>query len=149
MLHSRTRIWSFIQRWFPPSPKHLHHLSRQDRPGLQVEIPQSTIELAKTALKEEKYDEALNLFDTATTENKENPWAWHGKGDAHQLKCDYKEALEAYRMASQLNPEEGLHWGGQANAFQGLGDIQQTSKLREVALGLDPSITWMFNDRLK
>ena len=144
----RNRIWSILQRWIPPTSRHLQNLSNRDRPGLQVSLPKSTIELGKTALEEHNFDEALALFDAATIENQENPWAWHGKGDAHQLKCDYSEALEAYKKACKLNPEEGLHWGGQANAYQGLGDFQQVSRLREFALGLDPSITWMFNDRL-
>ena len=140
-------LFKLIERWghrLPPTSKHLAILSRNDRPGLDIQLPKSQIELGRICLRAQQFDEALYHFEQAIIANQRDSWAWHGKGDSHQGKKDYNNARDAYLKATQLSPLEGLHWGGLANSHQGLRNQKECAKFKQRALELDASLTWMF-----
>jgi len=146
MSSKRYQLWALIHKVFPPTNKHLQTLSHNERPGLQITLPKSNLQLGRLALEQSQYDRALQYFDAGLMENSANAWAWHGKGDAHQWLDDYKESSLAYEQACVLNPTEGLHWGGRANAQYGLGNIDRALELKEQSLMLNSSLHWMFKE---
>ena len=146
MTSKRYTIWAFIQRVFPPTPDHLHDLSRHDRPGMNITLPKSQLELGRKMLEIQNFQQALYHFEASILQNDDNAWAWHGKGDAHQWLGDYKESLNAYEQASARSPTEGLHWGGRANALYGLKEHTIAHDLRKRTLTLNPSLQWMFSE---
>ena len=146
MPSTRHSIWALVQKVFPPSASHLSHLSRKDRPGMNIQLPKAELELGRVQLESRNFKQALKHFETSILQNDDNAWAWHGKGDAHQWLGDYKEARDAYEQASALSPTEGLHWGGRANAVYGLKDFTLADDLRKRTLSLNPSLRWMFSD---
>ena len=145
MTSIRYTIWAFIQKVFPPTPEHLHNLSRHDRPGMDITLPKTQLELGRKMLEAHNFQQALQHFEASILQNDDNAWAWHGKGDAHQWLGDYKESLHAYEQASARNPTEGLHWGGRANALYGLREYTVAQDLRKRTLTLDPALQWMFS----
>ena len=145
MTSKRYTIWAFLQKVFPPSAEHLHNLSRHDRPGMNIDIPESHLELGRKMLEAHNFQQALHHFEASILQNDDNAWAWHGKGDAHQWLGDYKESLHAYEQASARSPTEGLHWGGRANALYGLKEYTIAHDLRKRTLTLNPSLHWMFS----
>ena len=140
------RLLRRIIHHLPPTSEHLSELSRRDRPGLRIQVPDSQLMLGRQYLQTGSIEQALHHFEQAITDNSQDSWAWHGKGDSLQAKKDYINALKAYTMATQLAPDEGLHWGGQANAHQGLNDQESCTACRKRALQLDPSLHWMFGE---
>ena len=146
MPSKRHLLWALLQKVFPPSSTHLNHLSRQDRPGMNIQLPKTRLELGRVALESQNFHQALEHFEASILQNDDNAWAWHGKGDAHQWLGDYKEARNAYEQASALSPTEGLHWGGRANAVYGLKEYRLAEDLRKRTLSLNPSLHWMFSD---
>ena len=54
-----------------------------------------------TALKQEKYDEAITCFDDSIAEDKNVAEAWRGKGIAYFEQKKYKEAAEAFETSSE------------------------------------------------
>lgn len=145
MTSIRYTIWAFIQKVFPPSSEHLQDLSRHDRPGMNIELPKSHLELGRALLEQHNFQQALLNFEASILQNDDNAWAWHGKGDAHQWLGDYKESLHAYEQASARSPTEGLHWGGRANALYGLKEYTIAQDLRKRTLTLNPTLQWMFS----
>ena len=139
-----------LLRFFPPSELDLHTLSKKDRPGVDLTLPQDfqgsdpAIELGRQALNTKDYHLALHHFNKALAKNAQNRWAWHGKGDACQLLGDYKDAYIAYQAASQLDPQCALHFGGLSNALKGMGLIERSEVMKQHALKLDSSLQWMF-----
>lgn len=144
MPSKRYKLWTVLHKLFPPSTKHLHGLSRKQRPGLQITLPTSPLILGREALEETDYPTALQHFETCLREKIEPAWAWHGKGDAFLGLGDYKKASAAFEQASVLNPTEGLHWGGRANAERGLGHHQRAFDYKAKTLLLNPDYHWMF-----
>ena len=55
-------IWAFIQKVFPPSAEHLHNLSRHDRPGMDIDIPESHLELGRKLLEAHNFQQALLIW---------------------------------------------------------------------------------------
>lgn len=140
------KIWTFIQKVFPPTAAHLHNLSRRDRPGMDIQLPKSDLLLGREMLKQQNFQQALAYFEASILQNDDNAWAWHGKGDAHQWLGDYKESLNAYEQASARSPTEGLHWGGRANALYGMKEYTAAYDLRQRTLILNPTLQWMFSE---
>ena len=146
MTSIRYKIWTLIQKIFPPTSEHLHDLSRHDRPGMNIQLPKSDLLLGREMLEQQNFQQALAYFEASILQNDDNAWAWHGKGDAHQWLGDYKESLNAYEQASARSPAEGLHWGGRANALYGLKEYTVAHDLRQRTLILNPTLQWMFSN---
>jgi tetratricopeptide (TPR) repeat protein len=139
---------SMLQR-FRPTDRYLRKLSRKDRPGLQVELPNvpiSLLEMGRGSFSKQEYAEALHFFSLAIKEDPNNAWGWHGRGDALQLLGDYKGSIEAYEKAILLQPNTALHYGGKSNALRGMGLGEKSDVIKKHALELDASIEWLFKD---
>ena len=144
----RQVILSLLQR-FKPTDEQLRRLSRKDRPGLTITLPEvetSSLEKGRQAFYNGDYAEALFFFGQTTKEDPNNAWGWHGRGDALQLLRDYKGALQAYEHALSLQPNNALHLGGKANALLGLQRHHESEVAKQRALELDGSIKWLFTN---
>ncbi len=118
------RLSPLLRRLLPrPADSALQALARPDRgPAPEVVLPDlPDIERARQAFATGAYGEALFLFGEILAVDAENPWAWHGRGDALQLLGHHAAALEAYERARALQPKEPLHEAGRQNALRGLG----------------------------
>ena len=152
MLTKNTLLAKLIVRIadrFRPSDEQLRRLSRQDRPGLEIDLPmiaRSPLEKARSAFQEGEYAEALHLFSLTTPADPNNAWGWHGRGDSLQLLGEYKGALESYQQAISLQPHTALHHGGKANALRGLLRYEEFEVAKQRALELDASVDWLFSD---
>ena len=106
-----------------PGEATLSALARQDRPGLDIVLPPSTVdrlESGRRAFAEGRHADALHLFGQILREDPDHAWAWHGRGDALQLLGAHADARAAYLRAAALQPDEALHRAGVANAERGL-----------------------------
>ena len=121
---------SRIGGWLAPRPTdaQLDQLARVDRPAPPVVIP-SAAELGivdhlgegRAAFADRRYGEALHSFGEHATAYPDDPWGWHGRGDALQLLGEHAAALDAYEKAASLHRREPLHHAGRANALTSLG----------------------------
>ena len=133
-----------------PSESTLDALARQDRPAPPIAVP-TAAELGVTdhlgdgrrAFEDGRYGEALHCFAAHVEAFPEDPWGWHGRGDALQLLGSHEGALEAYDAAIARAPWTGLHQAGRANALRALGREEEAATAVSEALRLDPSLTWI------
>jgi tetratricopeptide (TPR) repeat protein len=138
-----------LMNTFRPSEQRLKDLSKQDRPGLTINLPvieASLLERGRTAFGDGEYSEALHCFSALITEQPTNAWGWHGRGDALQLMGEPSSALEAYDQAIKFQPNCALHYGGRANALKALQRYSDSKLAKQQALELDESLTWLFTD---
>ena len=133
-----------------PSDTSLRTLARSDRPAPGIRVPtaaelglQNHLEDGRQALGEGRLGDALHSFGQRVEEAPDDPWAWHGRGDALQLLADSEGARAAYGQALALQPQEGLHHMGLANALDALGDRAGADDHTSRALALNPSLSWM------
>ncbi|MBR4673055.1 MAG: hypothetical protein IKP00_01190 [Victivallales bacterium] len=75
------------------------------------------------ALNEEKYDDALSLYDKALVESPENPYLIFNKGVAYFKQGEYEKAMKEYKLAveklaSQKRGDSAL----EARAFASMGN---------------------------
>lgn len=129
-----------------PSEATLQRLARQDRPSPPIEIPDfgpDHLAEGRDAFAAGRHADALFHFSERAREAPQDPWGWHGRGDALQLLGEPAGALEAYDRAAALSPGEGLHHGGRANALEALGREAEAQAAWQRALGLDPTLGWM------
>lgn len=96
-----SRLLRRVIHRLPPTPEHLSGLSRKDRPGLRIQVPDSQLTLGRQCLQTGHIEQALHHFEQAIADNSQDSWAWHGKGDSLQAKKDYINALKAYTMATR------------------------------------------------
>jgi tetratricopeptide (TPR) repeat protein len=133
-----------------PSERQLHHLAQADRPAPPITVP-TAAELGihdhlgdgRAAIAAGRAAEALHHFGLLLEDHPDQPWGWHGRGDALQLLGDHEGALAAYRRAASLQPAQGLHHLGRANALEALGQEQAAAEATRRGLALDPSLHWM------
>lgn len=69
----------------------------------------------------QRYEDALQAYETSLDTNPNNPNAWKGKGDTLQALKRYQNALEAYDEAIQLQPNNWQAWMGRGEALEKLG----------------------------
>lgn len=133
-----------------PSERQLHHLAQVDRPAPPIAVP-TAAELGihdhlgdgRAAIGAGRPAEALHCFGLLLDDQPDQPWAWHGRGDALQLLGDPEGALAAYTRAAALQPRQGLHHLGRANALESLGREAAADEATRQGLALDPSLHWM------
>lgn len=145
---SKIRATSFctalLRRFANPSEKKLSKLSKRARkPHSFFSTPSSSIEQGREKIAQGRYVQALDIFLLCTQEMKDNPWSWHGKGDALQFLGRFHEAEQAYRKATLIAPKTAIHWGGLANALFGQGKTQEGATTWNKTKEMDPSLAWM------
>lgn len=136
-----------------PSDGALTRLARADRPAPPIAVP-TAAELGvvdhlgdgRAAFADGRHGEALHAFGAHVQAFPEDPWGWHGRGDALQLMGSHADALEAYEAAVARAPRTGLHHAGRANALRALGRDAEARDAAAEALRLDPSLTWAARD---
>ncbi len=133
-----------------PDDAALTALARQDRPAPPVRVPTPAelgvvdhLGAGRAAFADGRHGEALHAFGEHTRQFPEDPWGWHGRGDALQLLGDAAGALEAYDAAIARAPRTGLHHGGRANALRALGRRAEADAALAEALRRDPTLTWL------
>lgn len=119
------RLGRPLRRLLPrPDEPTLSALARPYRgPAPVIEVPAlPDIEKARAAFAAGAFGEALFIFGEILAVDPENPWAWHGRGDALQLLGQHEDALAAYDRARALQPREPLHEAGRQNALRALAE---------------------------
>lgn len=132
-----------------PTDAALTALARQDRPAPPIEVPTASelgvvdhLGAGRAHFADGRHGEALHAFGEHTRAFPEDPWGWHGRGDALQLLGESDGALAAYDAAVERAPRTGLHHAGRANALRALGRDADAHAAMTEALRLDPSLTW-------
>lgn len=136
-----------------PSDGALDALARADRPAPPIAVP-TAAELGvvdhlgdgRAAFSDGRHGEALHAFGEHVAAFPEDPWGWHGRGDALQLLGSHEDALAAYDAAVERAPRTGLHHAGRANALRALGRTDEARTAAAEALRLDPALTWAVGD---
>jgi len=134
-----------------PTDDLLTRLARTARPSPPILVPSAAdlgiidhLDEGRRALSGALYAEALFHFRERLQEtDQQDPWAWHGRGDALQMLGQAQDALDAYDRAAAIQPRQGLHQMGRANALESLGQVDGADEATRVALSLDPTLTWM------
>ncbi len=100
------------------------------------------LEAGRQALSEGHLGQALSLFSEAALLNPEDPWAWHGRGDALISESDALGALAAYDEAARRAPDNGLVEVGRGNALERLGRNDEAIAAWTTALEREPGLEW-------
>jgi len=125
-----------------PEEEVLQDLTGRSRGGLESQPGVASLERARAALSAGRVGEALALFAESAAASPEDPWAWHGRGDALLASDDPQGALEAYEEAVKRAPTEGLSQLGRGNALERLGRSDEAVNALQEALVLDPGLDW-------
>lgn len=84
----------------------------------------------------QRYEEALQAYETSLDTNPNNPNAWQGKGDTLQALKRYQDALEAYDEAIQIDPNSWQTWMRRAEILEKLGRDTEAINSYEKVLNL-------------
>ncbi len=128
-----------------PSEDLLLDLTGRARGGPLVEEMRDggrALALARRALDQGQFGEALVQFSRAAESAPRDPWPWHGRGDALQLSGDPEGALAAYKAALERIPDLAVSHLGRGNALESLGRMDEARSAWAEALALDPDLTW-------
>jgi tetratricopeptide (TPR) repeat protein len=94
----------------------------------------------KALVAQQKYAEALPLFERATQLASNHVEAWYNRGRALGNLGRPQEALAAYDRALALDPQYAPAWGSKGGALQQLGRSQEALATCDRALVLDPNL---------
>ena len=64
------------------------------------------VTLGKKQLTDERYDDALNLFEQAILLNQKDPDLWNLKGIALRSLGRYDEAIECFNKSLEIDPRD-------------------------------------------
>jgi len=64
------------------------------------------VTLGKKQLNDERYDDALNLFEQAILLNQKDPDLWNLKGIALRSLGRYDEAIECFNKSLEIDPRD-------------------------------------------
>ena len=64
------------------------------------------VTLGKKQLNDERYDDALNLFEQAILLNQKDPDLWNLKGIALRSLGRYDEAIECFNRSLEIDPRD-------------------------------------------
>jgi len=64
------------------------------------------VTLGKKQLDDERYDDALNLFEQAILLNQKDPDLWNLKGIALRSLGRYDEAIECFNKSLEIDPRD-------------------------------------------
>src|SRR2546425_764281 len=85
-----------------------------------------------------KFDEAVDAYNAATSQNPEDGDAWTGLGDALYALERYEEAVEAYDRAIAADPNNEEAWNNKGFTFFMLGIHEEALACYEKALAINP-----------
>jgi len=128
-----------------PDERHLHHLTGRSKGGGDGPTGPSfgaLLAAGRQALEDERFGEALVAFARAAELAPQDPWPWHGRGDAFQLSGDHEAALKAFDAALERQPDLALSWSGRGQALEGLGRVEEALEAWRRALEHDPELSW-------
>jgi len=104
------------------------------------EIPALHIELGKAYLSLERFQEALNVFNTALEKDDENAFAWHGLSIAHLRLGNFEDAAESALNAVGLLyhfPYAHYHLG---EALYNMGRFKEAMQAFELVLNMNSKL---------
>jgi len=146
-------VGAFLPR---PTDDALDAFARADRPAPPISVPTAAdlgvvdhLGDGRQAFADGRHGEALHAFGAHIDAFPEDPWGWHGRGDALQLMGSHEDALVAYDEAARRAPATGLHHAGRANALRALGRTEEARAAVAEALRLDPGGSWIDPDRVR
>ena len=75
------------------------------------------VTLGKKQLNDERYDDALNLFEQAILLNQKDPDLWNLKGIALRSLGRYDEAIECFNKSLEIDPrDKNASWWNYKNS---------------------------------
>jgi hypothetical protein len=95
---------------------------------------------ARTALQQGNYEESLQAFDTALSEDNNLMAAWMGKAQAETLLGNYTDAVASYNRAARLDPGDADPWVGKGTAYLAAGDYTKAIESFDRALVIHPGL---------
>jgi tetratricopeptide (TPR) repeat protein len=90
-------------------------------------------------LKNEKYDTAIGLFDTATSLDDTYAEAYSARGDALKALKDYATALQSYKRALDIDANTVSAYNGRGECYRELGQMDMAFNDFNNAIDLDHS----------
>ena len=88
---------------------------------------------------QEKYAEAIVLFDQLISRNPINASDFNNRGLLHFRNGNPDQALADYNQALQLNPQLAKVYNNRANCYASLGQLAEAIADYETAIDLDPA----------
>lgn len=128
-----------------PNEPLLHELTGRSKGGEPDAVGPGFPELLQSgrqALSDGHLAEAMALFAQAAEQNPDDPWPWHGRGDALQLSGEFDGALGAYDAALERDESLAISWSGRGNALEGLGRLDEAAESWRRALVIEPGLRW-------
>ncbi|WP_013324863.1 serine/threonine-protein kinase [Gloeothece verrucosa] len=88
----------------------------------------------------QRYEDALQAYDTSLNINPNNANAWQGKGDTLQALKRYQQALDSYDEAIQIQPDSWQAWMGRGKVLEKLGrNLEAINSYEKVIIFKDNS----------
>jgi len=105
----------------------------------------STSNLLKQAARyfeQNKYKQAINLYDRAIKGFPQNPESYYGKGEVLEQLKRYKDALECYDHALKLNSSNAEYYSSKGEVLIQLSKYDEAIKSFAKAIKINPSEWW-------
>jgi len=117
---------------------------------IKQKSPEICLKLGNTLVKQNRLDEAINLYQTMLHTFPDNPEIYLDLGKAFAQKNDWEQALTAYHRALELNPNHcwSHHELAEVLAAQGKRDEAISSYYRAIETNPSPSF-WHYHNLAK
>lgn len=104
----------------------------------------SLYEQAEAYRTQEKWEEAIALYQKTIELDSNFSWAYHQLGDVFCHQEKWQEAIAAYHHAIALNPNFSWSYNNLGNAFSQLQQWDQAILAYEKAIELNPNFCWSY-----
>ena len=101
-------------------------------------MPLTFLSQGLICLKDQKYDTGIKKFESVLTRDKDNIYAYHGRGQCHFEKGNIEEAIKCYDDALNINPEYGNALNSKANALDKLNKKNEALEIYEKLSQIKP-----------
>ncbi|MEM2900824.1 MAG: tetratricopeptide repeat protein [Thermoplasmata archaeon] len=99
------------------------------------------------ALRLQKFDLAIQKFDTLLAMDGNDAVAWFNKGIAFFYKNKFNEAVACYDMALSINPYDADIWSNKGLVLRKMGMVEEAIKCYDKALQINPNDASVWNNK--
>lgn len=98
---------------------------------------QTLLQKARDLFKQEKYNEAIDIFSICIKRNEKLFYAWQFRGDCYWKLREFGEALPDYLKSIELEPTNGVSYDNAAMCYSLMGEHEKAHQLIDKAISLD------------
>jgi tetratricopeptide (TPR) repeat protein len=95
----------------------------------------------------EKYDHAIEAYNTAIEIDPQYAEAWNDEGTAHHSLNRYEDAIKAYNKAIEIDPQYAETWHNKGTALHSLNRYDDAIKAYNKAIEINPQYTEAWHNK--